>query len=89
MKNEVIKFRVSKIEKRIIEKKSKEAGLTTSDFLRRLAFEKKIKNRLTQEEIECYKTLSKFSENFRNISNLFKLGDITGVKTESIETSRL
>lgn len=57
MKNEVIKFRVSKIEKKIIEKKSKDAGLTTSDFLRRLAFEKKIKNRLTQEEIifPCFK----------------------------------
>ena len=37
MKYEVIKFRVSKIEKKIIEKKSKDAGLTTSDFFKKIS----------------------------------------------------
>ena len=89
MKNEIIKFRVSKIEQRIIQKKSEKAGLSISEFLRRLALEKEIKSRLTSEEIECYKTLSKYADNFRRISNLFKLGDVTGVKNESLETSIL
>ena len=89
MKNEIIKFRVSKIEQRIIQKKSEKAGLSVSEFLRKLALEKEIKSRLTSEEIECYKTLSKYADNFRRISNLFKFGDITGVKNESLETSKL
>ena len=89
MKNQIIKFRVSKIEQRIIQKKSEKAGLSVSEFLRRLALEKEIKSRLTSEEIECYKTLSKYADNFRRISNLFKLGDVTGVKNESLETSKL
>ena len=89
MKNQIIKFRVSKIEQRIIQKKSEKAGLSVSEFLRRLALEKEIKSRLTSEEIECYKTLSKYADNFRRISNLFKLGDVTSVKSESLETSKL
>lgn len=89
MKNEIIKFRVSKIEKKIIEKKSERAGLSVSEFVRRLSFEKELKSRLNLEEIECYKSLSKYSDNFRRISNLFKAGDVTGMKKETLETSRL
>ena len=44
---------------------------------------------LTDDEIECYKNLSKYADNFRRISNLFKLGDVTGMKKETLETSRL
>ncbi len=89
MKNQFIKFRVSGIEKRIIEKKSEKAGLSVSEFVRRLTFEKDLKSRLTEEEIECYKNLAKYSDNFRRISNLFKLGDVTGMKQETLEASRL
>lgn len=89
MKNQIVKFRVSKLEKGIIENKAKKAGLTVSDFIRRLTFDKELKNRLTKEEIECYETLSKYADNFRRISNLFKRGDVTGVKEEAIRTSRL
>lgn len=88
MKNFVIKFRVSIIEQKIIAKKASKAGLTVSEFLRRLALEKEIKNRLTEEEILCYKSLSKYADNFRRISNLFKLGDVTGMKNETLEASR-
>ena len=89
MKNQFIKFRVSALEKRIIEKKSGRAGLSVSEFVRRLAFEKDLKSRLTEEEIECYKNLSRYADNFRRISNLFKLGDVTGMKQETLEASRL
>lgn len=89
MKNEFIKLRVTNLEKRIIERKADRTGLSVSEFLRRNAFEKEMKNRLTEDEIECYKTLSKYADNFRRISNLFKLGDVTGMKNETLETSRV
>lgn len=89
MKNEIIKFRVTKNEKKIIEKKAEKAGLSVSEFVRRLSFEKELKSRLTEDEISCYQTLSKYSDNFRRISNLFKLGDVTGMKKETLEASRL
>lgn len=88
MKTKYVKFRVSNLEKKVIERRAKIAGMTTSEFLRNLAFEKNIKARLSQDEIECYKTLTKFRNNFKNISNLFKLGDITQVKEESAKTAK-
>lgn len=87
MKKHVIKFRVSLLEKKIIQKKSKQAGLPVSEFMRRVSLENEIKSRLTEEEILCYKTLSKYADNFRRISNLFKLGDMTGVKEECVNTA--
>jgi len=56
---------------------------------RRLAFEKELKSRLSEEEIECYKSLSKYADNFRRISNLFKIGDVTVMKQETMEVGRL
>lgn len=89
MRNEFIKLRVSRVDKKIIEKKATKAGLSVSEFLRRLAFEKELKTRLTSEEIECYQNLIKYADNFRRISNLFKAGDVTGMKAETLEASKL
>lgn len=89
MKNKVLRFRVSALEQQIIQKKINSTGLTMSEFLRRLSLDLNLKNKLTNDEIECYKNLSKYADNFRRISNLFKLGDVTGMKNETMETSRL
>lgn len=89
MRKKFIKFRVSSIEKRIIQKKAENAGLPVAEFIRRLALDLELKNKLTSEEIECYITLTKYANNFTRIGNLFKLGDITGVKEEAIKTSKL
>lgn len=89
MRNYIIKFRVSKIEKKIIERKARLAGLSVSEFLRRIALDKEIKSRLTDEEIDCYKTLTKYADNFRRISNFFKLGDVENTKIVTLETSKL
>lgn len=85
----IMKFRVTEMERQIIKNKAKEAGLSVSELIRRSAFNLKLRSRLTEQEIKCYKTLTKFSLNFKNISNLFKRGDITGVKEEAIRTSEL
>lgn len=89
MKNHLIKFRVSKVESLIIKKKADKAGVSVSELMRGLILDYKLSNKLTPEEIECYQLLSKYSDNFRRISNLFKTGDTTGVKEESLETSKL
>ena len=89
MKNKVLRFRVSSLEHQIIQKKIRKTGLSMSEFFRRLSLELELKNTLTEDEIEGYKTLSKHADNFRRISNLFKLGDVTGMKNEMLETSRI
>ncbi len=60
-----------------------------SEFFRILSLELDLKNTLTEDEIEGYKNFSKYADNFRRISNLFKLGDVTGMKNEMLETSRI
>ena len=89
MKNKVLRFRVSSLEHQIIQKKIRKTGLSMSEFFRRLSLELELKNTLTEDEIEGYKNLSKYADNFRRISNLFKLGDVTGMKNETLETSRI
>lgn len=89
MKNKEFRFRVSPLEHQIIKNKIAKTGLSISEFMRRLSLDLELKNKLMPDEILCYKNLSKFADNFRRISNLFKLGDVTGVKNETIEASRL
>ena len=84
-----MKFRVTEMERQIIKNKAKKDGLSVSEFIRRSAFDLKLRTRLTEQEIECYRTLTKFSLNFKSISNLFKKGDVTGVKEEAIKASEL
>ncbi|ENA1763932.1 plasmid mobilization protein [Flavobacterium psychrophilum] len=89
MKDNFIKFRVSKMELLIIKKKALNSGTSVSELMRGLVLDYKLSNKLTPEEIECYLLLSKYADNFRRISNLFKLGDTTAVKEESLATSKL
>ncbi|MCT4085517.1 mobilization protein [Elizabethkingia anophelis] len=89
MKNQFIKLRVTRLEKLQIEKRAKSTGNSVSEFIRLLALGYEIKSKLNEKEIECYQNLSKFSDNFRRISNLFKAGDVTGMKAETLEASRL
>ena len=89
MKNKEFRFRVSPLEHQIIKNKISKTGLSISEFMRRLSLELELKNKLTDDEVECYKNLSKFADNFRRISNLFKIGDVTGMKNETLETSRI
>ena len=88
MKNKEFRFRVSPLEHQIIKNKISKTGLSISEFMRRLSLDLKLKNKLTPDEIICYKNLSKYADNFRRISNLFKLGDVTGMKNATLETAR-
>ena len=89
MKPKTLRFRVSNSEYYIIKNKAKQAGVTISEFVRSRSLDYDLTYKLTEEEIRIYKQLNSFSDNFRRISNLFKLGDITQVKEVSVETAEL
>lgn len=75
MKKQSIKFRCSSLEKEIIKKKASNSGLTISEYCRAIALNQKIGFKLTDEELEIYKTLIKYHNNFVQISNLLKKKD--------------
>jgi len=83
-----INLRLKLSEKKIIERKAAQAGCSMSEFIRNTALGYTLSYKLTDEEIEVYKLLTKFSSNFISISNLFKKGDYTGVKEKSVETAK-
>jgi len=67
-----IKFRCSVYEKKLLVVKAKRSGLTLSEYIRRVATEKTIKERLSEDHLEIYKTLVKFHNNFKYIGNMFR-----------------
>lgn len=66
-KTELVKFRCTVMEKKLLINRAKNSGLTLSEYFTRVAFEKKITERLTEDEIEIYKTLVRFHNNFKSI----------------------
>jgi len=88
-KEHKIEIRVSLLERKIIKNKAEKSGCTVSEFIRNIALGYTLTYKLTPEELEVYKTLSKYNGNFISIKNLFKKGDISGVKQYSIETAQL
>lgn len=89
MKSKTIHIRVSNSEFYIIKNTAKKAGVTMSEYLRATALNYNLSYKLTEDEIEIYKELNKYADNFRRIGNLFKLGDSTKVKEISVETAQL
>ncbi len=87
LKKERIEIRLSKIDKLILVKKASKSNLSLSQYVLSCAMNLEIKNRLSADEIECYQTLTKYADNFRRISNLFKLGDTDGFKKECLVAS--
>ena len=71
-KKEIIKFRCTIYEKKVLKVKAKKSGLTLSEYCRKVALEYKITERLTDEHIEIYKMLIRYHNNFKSIGNMFK-----------------
>ena len=72
VKTEIIKFRCSIYEKKLLKVKARKSGLTLSEYFRRVALEQKITARLTDEQISIYKMLVTYHNNFKSIGNMFK-----------------
>ncbi|MDM1370284.1 plasmid mobilization protein [Myroides marinus] len=88
-KTKKIEFRVTLTEALIIKNKAEKVGCSVSEYIRNTALDYSLAYKLTPDEIEVYKLLNKYADNFRRISNLFKIGDTTGVKQHTIETANL
>jgi len=71
-KSQLVKFRCTSYEKKLLITKAKRCGLSLSEFLRRCAMEQTITERFSDEEIEAYKMLVKYHNNFKSIGNMFK-----------------
>lgn len=72
-RNQKIELRVTKLEKKLLEKRASESGLSVSEYLRRAGFGQKIGYKLTPEELDIYKDLHQFHRNFTALSNFFKV----------------
>ncbi|OYX26447.1 MAG: hypothetical protein B7Z06_05635 [Flavobacteriales bacterium 32-35-8] len=71
-KGDLVKFRCSVYEKKLLKVKSKRSGLTLSEYIRRSLFEQEITERFTEEHIDIYKMLIKYHNNFKSIGNMYK-----------------
>lgn len=71
-KGDLVKFRCSVYEKKLLKVKAQRSGLTLSEYIRRSLFEKEITERFTEEHIELYKMLIKYHNNFKSIGNMYK-----------------
>ena len=74
-KTDLIKFRCSAFEKKLLIVKAKKSGLSLSEYCRRSAFQKEITERLSDEQLEVYKMLMKYHNNFKWIGNMFRKKD--------------
>ncbi len=72
MKKEFVQFRCSLYEKKLLRIKSKKSGLSISEYCRRAAFDDRIIERLSEEQIASYKMLVRYQTNFKNIGNMFR-----------------
>ena len=75
MKREIIKFRCSIYEKKALRKRAERAGVSLSEYCRSSAFGNDLVERLTPEQLEYYRMLVKYNNNFTRIGNMFKKRD--------------
>ena len=67
-----IECRVTNTEWLILKKKSKDAGITLSEFIRGVALNYDLAYKLSPDEIATYKQLTELKNNFQHISNYMK-----------------
>lgn len=70
--NIVTKFRTNSFEKKLIIIRAKKSGLSQSQFCKKAVLNIKITERLSEEQIELYKMLITYHNNFKSIGNLIK-----------------
>ena len=80
VKEEIIKFRCTALEKAIIEDKAENSGHSISAYCRHSALNKNIGFKLTPEELRAYEMLVEYHNNFARITNVFKEKDSNFVR---------
>ena len=71
-KGDLVKFRCTVYEKKLLEVKSKRSGLSLSEYIRRSLFDQEITERFSDEHIQLYKMLIKYHNNFKAIGNMYR-----------------
>lgn len=74
-KTKRIEIRLTLLEEKLLKIKARETGLPVSTYVRNSALGKKLPKQLNESELEAYRELKKFYNNFSAISNLLKKGD--------------
>lgn len=73
IKRERIEIRITKIEKKILEKKADKSGMKLSEYVRKCCLEKEISKKLSEEEKELlhllYELGMEFRETMKSASN--------------------
>ncbi|MBO2543597.1 hypothetical protein J0871_04140 [Salegentibacter sp. BDJ18] len=75
MKREYIQVRCSIYEKKLLQRRAARAGISLSEYIRATAFDRNIVERITPEQLETYKMLVQYKNNFTRIGNMFKKRD--------------
>ena len=75
MKREHIQIRCSIYEKKLLKRRAARAGISLSEYLRSTAFERNIVERITPEQLDHYRMLVQYKNNFARISSMFKKRD--------------
>jgi hypothetical protein len=75
MKREYIQVRCSIYEKKLLQRRAARAGISLSEYIRATAFDKNIVERITPEQLETYKMLVQYKNNFTRIGNMFRKRD--------------
>ena len=75
MKREYIQVRCSIYEKKLLQRRAARAGISLSEYIRATAFDKDIVERITPEQLETYKMLVQYKNNFTRIGNMFRKRD--------------
>lgn len=81
-KTKRIEIRLTLLEEKLLKLKAKETGLPVSTYVRNCALGKKLPKQLNDSELETYRELKKFYNNFSSISNLLKKGDYGSMLSE-------
>ena len=81
-KTKRIEIRLTLLEEKLLKVKAKETGLPVSSYVRNCALGKKLPKQLNESELETYRELKKFYNNFSSISNLLKKGDYGNMLSE-------
>jgi hypothetical protein len=72
VKKEFVQFRCSVYEKKLLKIKAKKSGLSISEYCRRAAFDHRITERFSDEQIDVYKLLVQYQVNFKHIGNMYR-----------------
>ena len=81
-KETINRFRSTRMERKVIELNAKNVGLSFSEYVRKQALKLEMKERFSPEEVEAFKLLAQYSNNFKNISNYIK--NVQGVSPQML-----